>query len=350
MLKKVSIIVPVYNVGDRFVKECINSLIKQTYKNIEILLVDDGSSKKSGAICDYYALLDSRIVVIHGKNGGLSEARRRGIRMASGDYIMIVDADDWIDIDTIDNCMSLLEDHEELKCIIYSYVREYPDHSLAAHVMTGSAVMDADDTERRVYRRLFGLLDDELKHPERLENMGSCCMKLYHKELANQGRFFDIKDVGSSEDILFNMYALYECKNTAYIDKPMYHYRKTGASITSTYRPNLTKQWKTLFHIMNSIIDEKGLDYSYKRALDNRIALSVFGIGMNEITGRGIKRESLRNIRSYIYDDIYRNAIMKIKLKYLPLPWKCLLLFAKYKLTGLLLLELWTIDILRKHF
>lgn len=338
---KVSIIVPVYNV-EEYIGYCIESLINQTYKDIEIILVDDGSTDSSGRICDYYALNDERIIVVHQPNGGLSEARKSGVIRASGEYLMIVDGDDWIDANTIESCVCSLKENADADCIMFSYIREYPDHSLVAHIMSESIVLTGCDVENKVYRRLYGLVGDELKHPERLESMGSCCMKLYKTQIAQKGRFYDVKDVGSSEDILFNMYALYNCNKIVYIDKPMYHYRKTGRSITSTYRPHLIEQWKCLFKIMRCIIEEKELGDSYCQALDSRVSLSILGIGMNEIIGTNDK--AIRRIKAYINEKFYCEAIKNIDLRMLPLPWKCLLWFAKMKNSKLIYLELWAID------
>ena len=91
--KLVSIIVPVYNV-EKYLPKCVGSLINQTYKNVEIILVDDGSTDQSGNICDTYLEKDNRIVVLHKKNGGLSDARNFGIEHAKGDYYSFVDSDD----------------------------------------------------------------------------------------------------------------------------------------------------------------------------------------------------------------------------------------------------------------
>ena len=336
-----SIIVPIYNI-EAFIGRCIESLINQTYKDIEIILVDDGSTDSSGTICDKYALNDERIIVIHQSNGGLSEARKSGIARASGDYLMIVDGDDWIDVNTVETCISALIENIDADCIMFSYVREYPDHSLVAHIMSESAVLTGSDAKNKVYRRLYGLVGDELRHPERLESMGSCCMKLYKTQVAQKGRFYDVKDVGSSEDILFNMYALYNCNKIVYIDKPMYHYRKTGRSITSTFRPHLIEQWKYLFKIMRGIIQEKNLGDSYCRALDSRVSLSILGIGMNEITGR--RESAMQTIQEYVNEEFYCKAIKNINITMLPLPWKCLLWFAKMKLSKLVYLELWLIN------
>lgn len=105
----ISIIVPVYNV-EQYLPRCIESLICQTYHNIEIILIDDGSPDKSGEICDEYARHDKRIVVIHKENGGLSDARNRGLDIAKGDYIMFVDSDDWIEENSCETlCQLVLE-------------------------------------------------------------------------------------------------------------------------------------------------------------------------------------------------------------------------------------------------
>ena len=103
----VSIIVPVYNV-EKYLNRCICSITQQTYKNIEIILVDDGSADKSGEICDSLAKRDPRVVVIHKENGGLGSARNAGIRKAKGEYLLFVDSDDWIATDTIEYCINVI--------------------------------------------------------------------------------------------------------------------------------------------------------------------------------------------------------------------------------------------------
>ena len=96
MSELISIIVPVYNV-DAYIRDCLNSIARQTYKNIEVIMVDDGSTDASGQICDRYCELDERFHVIHKKNGGVSSARNSGLEAARGEYIGFVDPDDWID-------------------------------------------------------------------------------------------------------------------------------------------------------------------------------------------------------------------------------------------------------------
>ena len=104
----ISIVIPIYNV-EKYIEKCLDSVIKQTYKNIEIILVDDGSPDNCGKICDSYANNDKRIQVIHKENGGLSDARNVGIERANGKYITFVDSDDYIELDYIEYLYTLIK-------------------------------------------------------------------------------------------------------------------------------------------------------------------------------------------------------------------------------------------------
>jgi len=99
-MKKTSVIVPVYN-AEKYLDKCIQSILNQDYKNIEVILIDDGSLDNSGNICDEYAKVDSRVKVVHKKNGGVSSARNCGIDIATGEFIMFVDSDDYIEYNMI---------------------------------------------------------------------------------------------------------------------------------------------------------------------------------------------------------------------------------------------------------
>ena len=328
---KCSIIVPVYNTAPYLV-QCIESLLNQTYRNIEIILVDDGSTDDSGNICDQYALQDERIVVIHKTNAGPSHTRKTGVHAASGEYVMIVDSDDWLDLETVELCLTRVKEDETIQCVLFSYVREYPNNSLEVHLFDDDKYFKNADA-KQIHRRLFGLLGAELKKPEQADSVVSCCMKLYHKDLIQQGEYFDVQEVGSAEDALFNMYALCGCQSMLYIDKCFYHYRKTGLTITSTYRPRLVEQWNRLFDIMATIIEEKKLDDDYSQALQNRIALSIIGIGMNELSKRERKFGGyVKAIRKYLKSERVHMALKRLDVSVMPLKWKAFMLCSRYKM------------------
>lgn len=110
---KISVIIPVYNV-EKYLKRCLDSVISQKYKNLEIILIDDGSTDNSGKICDEYAQKDKRIIVIHKENGGLSDARNKGLEVCTGDYISFVDSDDWIEEDFFEYVVNNAKDNDLL--------------------------------------------------------------------------------------------------------------------------------------------------------------------------------------------------------------------------------------------
>ncbi len=204
----------------------------------------------------------------------------------------------------------------------------YPKHNFESDLR----IDNEKDFRNVIYRRLFGLINEELNHPERLEYMTTCWGKVYRREQIKDCRFTDIKKIGSCEDGLFNMDALLNCRSAVYLDKPFYHYRYTTGSLTLKYRPNLSNQWHHLFDLMQQRIDGNCLSSDFQEALNNRIALSVLGIGMNEMDNPdGSFFQFIWYMKRYISSKKYRMAIKTMMLQKLPLPWKMLMLSCKCK-------------------
>lgn len=120
---KISIIIAVYNVQD-YIRRCLDSVVNQTYNNLQIIIVDDGSTDKSGEICDEYALIDQRIEVIHKENGGLISARKEGLKKATGEYIINIDSDDWIERDAFESIAKKIERFAP-DILVFGYKKEY---------------------------------------------------------------------------------------------------------------------------------------------------------------------------------------------------------------------------------
>lgn len=136
----VSVVIPVYNV-EQYLSRCVDSVLGQTYKNLEIFLIDDGSIDNSGALCDMYSVKDNRVTVIHKKNGGLSSARNAGLREAGGEYIAFVDSDDWIDEDFIEALVKDIEKEQaDLAMIGYRYVYDdctkHPSYPIVSNMLS----------------------------------------------------------------------------------------------------------------------------------------------------------------------------------------------------------------------
>ena len=330
---KVSIIVPIYNVED-YLEECIDSLVNQTYKNIEIILVDDGSTDGSSSICDKYAEQDKRIVLIRKTNGGLADARNAGISAISGSYATIVDADDWIDLETIEVLINKIHSSQNpIDCLIFSYVKERINSRRINHVFECDKDFDVEEGRNLVYRRLFGPIGKEMQHPEKLDYLSSCCMKLYKTEIIKKGRPFSNSYVGTGEDGLFNIYALDGVRFFSYIDRAFYHYRKNPNSITSKYKDNLQQQWTNLFREYRKKIELSSFGEEYTKGLVNRISLSIIGIGLNEISSPYSAFSQIKLLKKYLSSKMYVESLKSNDISFLPFKWKVLLICSKAKLS-----------------
>lgn len=167
-MKKISIIVAIYNVKE-YVEKCVSSILKQTYTNLEIILVDDGAADGSGDICDSMAQKDSRIVVIHKENGGLSDARNAGLDIATGDYISFVDGDDTIEPDMFEKLVSDIEKYDaDVSCCRYRKVWE-----------NGESLEIGADHETHIYEGLESL--KEYLYGKILDPFAVC--KLYRRSI-----------------------------------------------------------------------------------------------------------------------------------------------------------------------
>lgn len=319
-MPKVSIIVPVYNVAP-YLRRCMDSLVNQTYPNIEMICVDDGSTDASGTIVDEYAAADDRVRVIHQKNQGLSAARNTGFLCATGMYIMYLDSDDWIDLDTCAIAIDLAMKYNA-ELVFWPYVRVYENRELPKTLFDEDLILFDKDTFRQfVYKTIVGLHDSFLRHPEHADTLVTAWGKLYRKEMLDccKAEFVSTKEIGT-EDALYNIEALKAISSAVYVRKYLNHYRKTNmGSLTKTYRPQLRLQWKELFYRMRkSILADKRTD-DIIPALNNRISLSIIGLGLNALALPN--RKALAEIRGILSDREYRAAIKTLPMRYFPPHW-----------------------------
>ena len=314
---RVSIVVPVYNV-ERYLRQCLDSLVNQTYQNVEIICVDDGSTDASSEILTEYALKNSRVRVIRQKNSGLSAARNVGFSFATGEYVMYVDSDDWIDVCTCEKAVFKAEEHAA-DLVMWPYIREFPDHSAPKAIFSEEKTFHAAEC-RELQRRMVGLLGTELAHPENADALCTVWGKLYLRELIakNDIHFTDLQRIGTYEDGLFNLHYLAHVKNATYIPDYLSHYRK-NSGMTSKYRNKLALQWKNLFSDMRGYIEKGGYGSDFEQALNNRISLSIIGLGLNAVALTN--RKALAEIRNILSDKEYRAAVKTLPMRYFPPHW-----------------------------
>lgn len=283
---KISIIVPVYNV-EEYLPQCLDSLVGQTLREIEIVCIDDGSTDNSPNILQDHASCDGRILHIGQPNGGVSVARNKGLQHIHGEYYMFVDSDDWLDTETCEVAYNAAR-KEDADCLMFSYTKEFGTYSITNHIFdTEKIVWNGDEVKQNFHRRLFGPLGKELARPQDLDIAVSPCLQLFRTSKFKDIQFRDIRETGTFEDGLYQMVLYKDCERFVYMDRPLYHYRKTNAaSITARYQAGLPEKFQHLWNIMEGYIEEYKLGETYKAALRNRVALSMIGLGLNEIKAR----------------------------------------------------------------
>lgn len=342
----VSVIVPVYNT-EEYLRECVDSIIHQTYKNLEIILVDDGATDNCPRICDEYALTDQRVCVIHKKNGGLSSAREAGISKSHGKYLMIVDSDDWIELNTIEKCVKVAET-DNSDCVLFSYVKEYGNRSIPNYLFEDSFGYGEQEAEEKIHRRIIGFRKEELQYPERIDNLSTLWGKLYKKEIALKGKIVSEREVGTSEDTIFNTYALGHCRCVSYIHQCFYHYRRSNLqAATMRYKTNLYEKWKRLYQIFDEYISNSEKADIYREVILNRIACGMIGLGLNEANAKHSIFVKRKNLKIILEDSLYKEAFQQLDYSYCPMKWKIFFVLCKRKCAFLLAIMLETINYVR---
>lgn len=240
----ISVIVPVYNV-EFYLRQCLDSIVNQTYGNLEIILVDDGSTDTSGKICDDYAAADRRVRVLHKENGGQISARKAAISIASGAYVAYVDADDWIDLNTYEQVLDELQGKWP-DVAVFSYVEEYQTGSDVYHSTFPSGYYDKARIDREIYPNIFrNPLFSRQGIPPYL------VVKLVKLELLQKSQLSVYPNVTFCEDDICTVHTLLLMRSMVIIDKPFYHYRKRAASSVSD--DFSFQQCKAVFENLNEI-------------------------------------------------------------------------------------------------
>ncbi len=233
-MKKVSIIVPIYNVGN-YLDTCITSLVNQTLKEIEILLIDDGSTDDSPAICDKYAQQDTRVRVIHKKNGGLGSARNCGIETASGEYVTFVDGDDYLEIDTYEKMYNMAKDHN-LDIIRYRANR-FVKEGVFTEKNDDLTLFQTNDIDDIRQSALCIFSDPIFPNEKNLNLEGSVCFALMRLSIFKENNIQCISERRFPlEDTEFS-YNIYQHANSiGKVPATFYHYRINQASISHTIK------------------------------------------------------------------------------------------------------------------
>lgn len=270
----ISVIVPIYNVS-QYLNECIDSILGQTYQNLEVILVNDGSTDSSGDICDSYALQDKRIQVIHKINGGLSDARNAGLAIANGEYISFVDSDDYLALDTYEYCVQAYRQHPNVNWLRFSIA---PFTEEADRDVSHFARAPEEDTITEGYNTIRFMLFSPFYY-------GAAWVSLYKREHI-EGVLFDV-ECRHSEDQPFNlMCATRKNKNWQIaptmltLKRPLYHYRvlRKGSITASGGETTLCYRFDALIRVLDELRSQSALNLPYACAFLMKELLGEFSM------------------------------------------------------------------------
>lgn len=305
---KISVIVPVYKC-EKYIGKCIESLMNQTEKDIEIILVDDGSPDNSGKICDEYSALDNRIKVIHKSNGGVSSARNTGIENALGEYIVFVDSDDWVESQYVEQMVDAKNRYNnyEIMCGYKSVSKE--------NVICEKYCYSFEEKESIVHLSKYMIFIAKILAQSPVN-------KLFDLSLIKEKKIRFDESLSLGEDMLFCLEYYKACKNDSVlcINNCLYNYLRTGdESLSKKYYPDLLAIDEKLYGKLEECIVSWGADeeqmgnfansrfYRYISALENTYKAGNKATSKEKKkTNNNILRSpefkaSLKNIKSYIH-------------------------------------------------
>lgn len=295
-MSRISVVVPIYNV-EQYIDKCISSILNQSFTDLEIILVDDGSKDKSGEICDRYKSKDNRIKVIHKENGGLSSARNAGIEIATSEYIAFVDGDDFIHKDMYSILFEeILKNKSDI--VICNFERIYDKQV--------EQMKAFEDVKSKKFNNIQAL---EMLYGDEGAQFTVAWNKLYKRELFDNIRY-DYGKIHEDEFIIHKL--LYVCKNICYINLPLYYYvQRENSIINSEFNIKkldviyaMSERNKFFYQIGEKELKYKA-EYNYIRYFFENYFKAKNMVSKNKKEILCLKLNFLKNINSLLKNPLY---------------------------------------------
>lgn len=293
----ISVIVPVYKVEPYLIR-CVDSIRQQTYQNLEIVLIDDGSPDSCPQMCDALAREDKRIRVVHKENGGLGYARNSGLDVATGDYVVFVDSDDWISKTHIENLHQAAKEHQA-DVVIGSYTRAFASgvlkercHSLDTRCYVG------EEVRSEILLRLLGA-DLEFARDVQLEP--SCTGNIYRMDIIQEHnlRFFSER-YAISEDIYFSAAVYYKAQRVVLVNEVGYFYFENQRSLSNSYDPKMFDRILKFYEVLKSQVVDYELGDAAAFRIERTFLMKVRVAMSLAVTSNLPRSEKFRLIREML--------------------------------------------------
>ena len=301
-MDKVSVIIPAYNCVSS-IEKCIKSIIEQSYKNIEIIIIDDGSTDKTGLIIDELSKMDNRIIVIHQKNAGVSVARNKGIDIATGKYIMFIDSDDWIESTCVSEVVCAIKE-KKVDIVRFNYIKEDLNKSCNQKMY---------DLSNEIFKGNEVISEKVISHLLYTKNSipNYVMLLIINSKLLKDNKIYFNKDLYMMEDVYFYQELLHHTNSIYFLDRCLYHYNNCNVSVTR----DANKAVKNIYGIFECGIKTKKLldDNMTKYSLDkiNSCHLNLSITYLNKAISISNYNQSKKIIKELLsnkyFDDILNN-------------------------------------------
>ncbi|MFR8088776.1 MAG: glycosyltransferase family 2 protein [Lachnospirales bacterium] len=341
---KVSVIVPIYRV-EKYLRYCIESLLEQTLKDIEIILVDDGSPDGCPDICDKFEKQDDRIKVIHKNNGGVSAARNDGLAVAKGEWVIFCDSDDWMESAALESLYNKAYDTGS-DVVIGDVYQVRDDKKLYTTFYANEFITeDCEFINRLIEADIYRTYCPNPPATGPAFGYGGPWNKLVRRSLLIDNHIkFDLRLKGIFDDILYTAHIFAAARKVTYISVPVYNYRITSSSITHSFKSNVLEINDAIFNSWQEFFEEQKerADFSIPfyacvmRRLEESISLYFLNKN-NEKTKKTLKDE-LKKISN---SDPYKTAFKKVELDKLSKKQKLLAVLGRKKMLALIFLIPW---------
>lgn len=326
----VSIIVPVYNANESYFRRCLDSLIHQTYQNIEILLVDDGSVNQCPVICDEYSKEDRRVKSVHQKNQGVSAARNHGMEMASGKWLMFVDADDWLELNACEKLMQAVLT-EEPELLFFHLFHDYENRAIRGSYGLQDATSKSDSDERYEF---YAHTISPYVSGKKLDVLGYACNKLVLREFILTHQIAFPRDIGIGEDVVFTLSCCRQAERIKVLSEWLYHYRQSESSVNYKYNIYAGSERFSFWNAMRDFLD--GLPQPLPFSLMNAYYIKVLGGACGTLGQFYFRSENPQSMKqkfdsgkAYLRDDRIQEALTKAAIRDIPLSQRIQFLLVK---------------------
>lgn len=296
-MERISVIVPVYN-AEKYLVRCVDSIRQQTYADLEIILVDDGSPDACGRMCDEMATQDARIKVIHKQNAGQGLARNDGLAIATGMYVTFVDSDDWIGLDHIENLYNAIKEYDA-DAALGNHIKVSADGTMTTRMLQLQEGVFAGEAITR--ELLLPLIGADLKASRDVLINSSVSMNLYRMDCirSNNIRFISER-YAVAEDFYFNADYFYYAKKIVYVKEKGYYYRQNNESTGEKYNPKRFERTLNYYDTICRRVEAYGLQervgHRVERSFLMKIRVAIRHIALSDLP----RKDKLRQIREII--------------------------------------------------